>query len=151
MPASFPDEIKKTVEEKKSRTVEIKDFSKIDDFVWLTGEMGSQIIEQSIIIETEGGLVILTGCAHPGIEEIVKKSRAEIGNNVLLVIGGFHLLRTGKNATESIASEFKDQNIKYASPTHCSGDGTIKIFKETFGDHYIQAGAGKVIHTADLK
>ena len=65
-------------------------------------------------------------------------------------MGGFHLLRTGSGAVESIAKEFRDLNIKYASPTHCSGDGTVQIFKETFGDQYIKAGAGKVINTADL-
>jgi metal-dependent hydrolase (beta-lactamase superfamily II) len=65
-------------------------------------------------------------------------------------MGGFHLLRTGTDAVESIAEEFRDKNISYAAPTHCSGDETISIFRETYGDHYIRIGTGKVIHTADL-
>jgi 7,8-dihydropterin-6-yl-methyl-4-(beta-D-ribofuranosyl)aminobenzene 5'-phosphate synthase len=74
----------------------------------------------------------------------------EKGENVLLVMGGFHLLRTGTDAVQTIATEFRERNIKYVSPTHCSGDGTIEIFKETFGDQYIRSGAGKIINTADL-
>ena len=150
MPASFPDEFKQDVEEKGARTIEVEEFSKISDHVWSTGEMGDKIIEQSLVIETAGGLIVLTGCAHPGIDLIVEKAIQEKGEKMLLVMGGFHLLRTGTNAVESIAAEFKDQQIMYASPTHCSGDGTINIFKETFGDNYIKAGAGKVIKTADL-
>jgi len=150
MPASFPDKIKKDIESMGAHPVEIKDFQKIADHVWTTGEMGESIIEQSLVIETSGGLVILTGCAHPGIEIIVEKAKQKKGDEVLLVMGGFHLLRTGSNAVETIAREFRNKNVKYASPTHCSGDGTISIFRETFDNHYIQTGAGKVINTADL-
>ncbi len=150
MPASFPAAFKKSVEKKGAHPIEVKEFCKIDEHVWSTGEMGDEIIEQSLVIETSRGLIVLTGCAHPGIEKIVEKARQEIGENILLVMGGFHLLRTGKNAVESIAAKFMDKQIMYVAPTHCSGDGTLKIFKETFGDHYIKAGAGKVINTADL-
>ncbi len=150
MPASFPEKFKKEVLSKGAYPVEIKDSQKITEQVWTSGEMGKEIIEQSLIIETGKGLIILTGCAHPGIEKIVEKSIAENGDKVLLVMGGFHLMRTGTNAVESIAEEFRNLDISYAAPTHCSGDGTIRVFKETFGDHYIKVGTGKVINTADL-
>ena len=150
MPASFPETLKKEVISKGAHPVEIQDFQKITDHVWTTGEMGEGIIEQSLVIETNKGLVILTGCAHPGIEKIVEKSMEEKGDEVLLVMGGFHLLRTGTSAVDAIARDFINKKIKYASPTHCSGDATIRIFSDTFGEHYIRAGAGKVIHTSDL-
>ena len=150
VPASFPDDFKQSIESKGAKPVEVTDSREITDHVWTTGEMGKQIIEQSLVIETSGGLIILTGCAHPGIEQIVDKATREHGEKVLLVMGGFHLLRTEADAVESIAAKFKEQNIRYVSPTHCSGDGTISIFRETFGDQYIRAGAGKVINTADL-
>ena len=151
VPASFPEDFKTEVEDLGARPVEITEFREIIEHVWTTGEMGSQIIEQSLVLETRWGLIILTGCAHPGIEDIVAKAVEEKGDNVLLVMGGFHLLRTGADAVETIATEFKDRNIKYVSPTHCSGDGTIEIFREAFGDHYIRSGAGKVIYTAELE
>ncbi len=150
LPASFPDEIKTDIRNKGSRPIEISDAREIMEHVWTTGEMGDQIIEQSLVIDTEGGMVIITGCAHPGIEEIVHKTIEEKGQDVLLVLGGFHLLRTAAGEVKSIANDFKNLDIQYVAPTHCSGDGTLRIFEDIFGDHYIKAGAGKVIHTADL-
>ena len=92
----------------------------------------------------------MTGCAHPGIEDIVAKSTEIRDGDLLLVMGGFHLLRTGKGAVEEIAAEFKDAGLKYAAPTHCSGDGTLKIFNEVFGDKFITLGAGKVLYPGEL-
>jgi 7,8-dihydropterin-6-yl-methyl-4-(beta-D-ribofuranosyl)aminobenzene 5'-phosphate synthase len=112
--------------------------------------MGEQIIEQSLIIETRRGLVILTGCAHPGIESIVEKAVKEKGDEILLAMGGFHLHKTDARSVKSIAASFYNRNIRYVGPTHCSGDDTLQIFKQVFGNHYIQAGAGKVIRTMDL-
>ena len=60
------------------------------------------------------------------------------------------MLRTGTDAVELIARDFKDKHIQYAAPTHCSGDETIKVFQEVFGEQYLKLGTGKVIQTAEL-
>ncbi len=133
-----------------AHTVLVSDAVKITDNVWSTGEMGIEIIEQSMVIQTPKGLVVITGCAHPGIEDIVAKAVEIKDEPVLLVMGGFHLLRTGTDAVEDIAREFKDKHIQYAAPTHCSGDGTIRVFQEVFGEQYLKLGTGKVIQTAKL-
>jgi len=150
MPQSFPDEFKKGIEALGAHAVPVSNARKIAENVWSTGEMGSKIIEQSLVIQTPRGLIVITGCAHPGIEDIVKKAVEMMDENILLVMGGFHLLRTGTDAVELIAREFKDQSVKYAAPTHCSGDGTIKVFQEVFGEQYLKLGTGKVIRTAEL-
>ena len=58
--------------------------------VYLTGEMGFSIKEQSLILNTPEGLIVITGCAHPGIVEIVKKAKAMLNRDIYLAIGGFH-------------------------------------------------------------
>ena len=45
---------------------------KMFDGAYTTGELGGPIIEQSLVLESPQGLVLLTGCAHPGIAEIVR-------------------------------------------------------------------------------
>jgi 7,8-dihydropterin-6-yl-methyl-4-(beta-D-ribofuranosyl)aminobenzene 5'-phosphate synthase len=150
MPQSFPIAFKKDIEALGAHPVMVSDAKMIRDGVWSTGEMGSEIIEQSLVIRTPGGLVIITGCAHPGIEDILTKAQEIKDEQILLVMGGFHLHRTGTNAVKAIAMEFKDKQIQYAAPTHCSGDGTIKVFQEVFGEQYLKVGTGKVIQTADL-
>ncbi len=59
--------------------------------VWSTGELGSFIREQSLIIETSKGLIVMTGCAHPGIVEIVEAAKQLLDRDIHLVLGGFHL------------------------------------------------------------
>ncbi|KPL13431.1 MAG: hypothetical protein AMS26_14520 [Bacteroides sp. SM23_62] len=150
MPRSFPDEFKKEIESRGATPVLVSGARKITDNVWSTGEMGSEIIEQSLVLETPGGLVVITGCAHPGIEKIVEKAMEIKDRKVLLVMGGFHLLRTGTDEVEVIAREFRDKHIQYAAPSHCSGDGTIRVFKEIFGDKYLPLGTGRVVETGTL-
>lgn len=150
IPQSFPEDFRKELLEGGANPVMVQGQKEIIQHVWSTGEMGLEIIEQSLVIETPKGLVVITGCAHPGIESIVEKAMEMKDEEVLLVIGGFHLLRTAKDAVEAIARKFRDQHVKYAAPTHCSGDATIRIFQEIFGDHCLAAGTGKVIHTASL-
>jgi len=150
MPQSFPSAFKNSIENQGAHPVLVSDAKKITENVWSTGEMGKEIIEQSLVIQTPGGLVIITGCAHPGIENIVKKAVEIKDENILLVMGGFHLLQTGTGSVELIARDFKDKQIQYAAPTHCSGDGTIKVFQEVFEEQYLKIGTGKIIQTAEL-
>jgi len=56
--------------------------------VCTTGELGHKTKEQSLVIKTKKGNVIVTGCAHPGIDNIIKKSK-EFGD-IYAIIGGFH-------------------------------------------------------------
>lgn len=150
MPESFPEDFKKEVEEKGARPVLVSGARKITEHVWSTGEMGHEIIEQSVVVETDGGLVIITGCAHPGIAEIVDKACEMMDEEILLVMGGFHLMRTRTDKVESLANEFREKNIQYAAPSHCSGDGTLKIFQDIFGEKCLKLGTGRVIETAAL-
>ncbi|PIP15225.1 MBL fold metallo-hydrolase, partial [Candidatus Roizmanbacteria bacterium CG23_combo_of_CG06-09_8_20_14_all_35_49] len=66
--------------------------SQIVDGVWTTGPLGREIVEQSLIISSEKGLVVITGCAHPGVVNIVKKIKKIFPQeSIYLVLGGFHL------------------------------------------------------------
>jgi 7,8-dihydropterin-6-yl-methyl-4-(beta-D-ribofuranosyl)aminobenzene 5'-phosphate synthase len=150
MPESFPADFQHGIEALGAHPLLVRDARRISDNVWSTGEMGTSIIEQSLVVETPKGLVVITGCAHPGIEDIVSKAQEIKDEQILLVMGGFHLLQTGNDAVESIAREFKGKNILYAAPTHCSGDGTIKTFSEVFGEHYLKLGTGRIVETAGL-
>ena len=59
--------------------------------VFSTGELGSSIKEQSLIVETDAGLIVITGCAHPGIAEITATAKNLRNDKIRLILGGFHL------------------------------------------------------------
>jgi len=150
IPESFPDKICKLVTESGATLYKIKDHKKLSDNLYTTGEMGVQIIEQSIVVTTDKGNLVITGCAHPGIVEIVKKSVEIAGDNLLLVMGGFHLMRHDQDEVKEIIAAFKEMGVTYAAPTHCSGDNTLEAFKASYGDYFVGLGAGKILNISDL-
>ncbi len=150
VPESFPEKICHMITESGATLYKIKDHKELIDNLYTTGEMGVEIIEQSVVITTDKGNLVITGCAHPGIVDIVKKSTEIAGGNLLLVMGGFHLLRSKEDEVKKIIDTFKDMGVAYAAPTHCSGDKTLEAFKAVYRDHYIELGAGKVLNISDL-
>jgi len=68
--------------------IEVYNSIKICKNTYSTGELGSwikgEIKEESLIIKTSKGLVIITGCAHPGIVEIVKKAKQMLKSDGLI-------------------------------------------------------------------
>lgn len=113
--------------------------------VWLTGEMGDAIREQSMIIDTIEGTVVITGCAHPGITEILERTVEMAKPDISRVIGGFHLMNHSKEEVMNIIDAFRRLGVRNVSPSHCTGDMAISMFEEYFGDNYIKIGTGKTI------
>ncbi len=143
---SFPDSFKEMVKSSGAKTEEIYANRQLLPGIYTTGELGNEIKEQSLVLETGTGLVIITGCAHPGIVEITKTVKAAFpGKDIRLVMGGFHLKAASDARNMSIISSLKQMGVAKAAPSHCSGDKTRRLFKEHYGSNYIESGAGKII------
>jgi 7,8-dihydropterin-6-yl-methyl-4-(beta-D-ribofuranosyl)aminobenzene 5'-phosphate synthase len=118
--------------------------------VYSTGELGTWIKEESLII-TERGLVIITGCAHPGIVNIVRRAKEILKTNVYLVMGGFHLEGSSEGKIYEIVDAFKREGVEKAGPCHCSGNLARKLFKKAYGEDFIQVGVGKIIEIGEFQ
>ena len=105
--------------------------TKICSEVYSTGSLGTFIKEQSIIIKSEKGLVVIVGCSHPGVDLILKTAE-KLGKPYAL-IGGLH----GFNKFDLI------NNLELVCPTHCTQ--YIKEIKKIYPDKYIEGGVGTVI------
>ena len=70
-PVSFSGQFVSSVAQAGATSVPVTEPVEFIDGVYLTGEMGGDIKEQSLILRTGGGLVVITGCSHPGIVEIL--------------------------------------------------------------------------------
>lgn len=88
-------------------------------------------MEQSMAIETEKGLVVIVGCSHPGVGNILK-AVTQFGKPYAL-IGGLH----GFEEFELIGA------LQLVCPTHCTQH--IPEIKSQYPDKYIQGGAGTII------
>ena len=122
-----------------------KDPKEILDGVYLTGEMGSEIKEQSLILDTPMGLVVITGCSHPGIVKILKQAKSILNKKIYLVIGGFHLHKHLNKDIEKIIDEFRSLGVEQCGCSHCTGDDAIKLFRESYTENFVNLGTGKVI------
>jgi 7,8-dihydropterin-6-yl-methyl-4-(beta-D-ribofuranosyl)aminobenzene 5'-phosphate synthase len=91
MPRSLPQSVKDPVRIAGARLADVHKPIRICEDVYSTGELGTFIKEESLIIKTSKGLVVITGCAHPGIVNIVKRAKEMLKSDVYLVLGGFHL------------------------------------------------------------
>ena len=150
LPKSFPKKFKDNVLSSRSKIVEAEQSLKICENVYSTGQLGRLIKEQSLIVRTEAGLIVITGCAHPGIVKIVNKAKGLLEGDILLVMGGFHLEWATKGKIEKIISAFKHMGVRYVGPCHCTGEKGRALFEKHFGENYINVGAGKVITMQDL-
>jgi 7,8-dihydropterin-6-yl-methyl-4-(beta-D-ribofuranosyl)aminobenzene 5'-phosphate synthase len=150
MPGKCSTTIKGLAEEKGTIIVEEEDPVHICDHVYTTGVLTGVIGEQSLIIETEKGLIVITGCAHPGVVHIVETAKEQKKEDILFVMGGFHLVERHSGYIESIVSQLKELGVVYAGPCHCSGDVTRTVFEEEFREYYVEVGVGRVITCDDL-
>ena len=131
---------------KLSREVKVIDKTPLKLFgkYYITGVM-EPIGEQSLVIDEGEFSIIITGCAHPGIVNIVKRAINMLNKPVLYALGGFHLMRSDEEEIINVVRELKALGVEYVTPTHCSGDLAIEIFKTQYGENYIPGGVGRII------
>lgn len=145
MPKSLPRSVKDKVKKSGAGLVEVSGQTKICKDVYSTGELGIFIKEESLVIKTAKGLVIITGCAHPGVVNIVKKAKELLNTNVYLVLGGFHLCWMNAGQIKKIVRGIRKEGVEKTAPCHCSGDNARELFKQEYGKDFISVGVGKKI------
>jgi 7,8-dihydropterin-6-yl-methyl-4-(beta-D-ribofuranosyl)aminobenzene 5'-phosphate synthase len=144
VPASFPESFKDNVRA-HTELVEVTEAVEILPGVHSTGELGMAIREQGLAVETPEGMVIITGCAHPGIIKMVRMAARTVEGEISLVVGGFHLGDLGESRIEKIIGDFRELGVKQVCPTHCTGETAIGMFAEEYGDDFVEGGVGRVI------
>ncbi len=147
---SFPVSLKKAVKKAGAALVEVTEPVQICEHAYSTGEMGTKLKEQALILRTDRGLVLVAGCAHPGIVAMVRKAIELTESEALLVMGGFHLMGKTASEIESIVSDFKKLGVKYAAPCHCTGEAAIEMFHQSYQEHFVDISVGRIIDISDL-
>ena len=152
IPKSFSDDIKSSIRTAGAKVVEIFQPEEIFSGVFTTGELGNNIKEQSLILKSSEGLILITGCSHPGILNIIRIVKSQFPNDKLyLVIGGFHLQEETAEQLKLIINSFQDLGVINVAPCHCSGSEARELFRQTFGNGYIDVGEGTVLNLPTSK
>ena len=142
VPQAFPTGFKDQARAAGATVVDVSEPLEILPGLWTTGQMGTQLVEQALVVKTVQGLVVVTGCAHPGVDRMVARAQ-EIGQDeVYLVLGGFHLGGATEQRIQSILAEFRRLGVQEVAPCHCTGDRAKELFRRVYGEHFYAIGVG---------
>jgi 7,8-dihydropterin-6-yl-methyl-4-(beta-D-ribofuranosyl)aminobenzene 5'-phosphate synthase len=133
----------------QTQLIEIRPGLDITDWAYSLGEFFGPPPEQALVIDTPSGLVIITGCAHPGVDELVLAAKGQSQKEIYLVLGGFHLGDASDGRIKQIIEEFQQAGVQYVAPSHCTGDHAIDLFRNAYGERFIPVGVGAVISIED--
>lgn len=145
-PKSFPLQIVYKIKYFVAESFPVSSSVEISHNIFSLGEMEGEIPEQSLVIRSTKGLIVISGCAHPGIINILEKAKSVFqGENIYLALGGFHLYRSNEQKIENIIRNFSDMGIISVAPLHCTGNMARRLFQKVFNINYIEMGVGKII------
>ena len=78
--------------------------------------------DQSMVLDTEKGLVVILGCCHSGLINTLDHIQRCMGrSDIFAVIGGTHLGFCGQNQLDRTVSEISKRGIKRLAVSHCTG------------------------------
>jgi 7,8-dihydropterin-6-yl-methyl-4-(beta-D-ribofuranosyl)aminobenzene 5'-phosphate synthase len=104
-----------------------------------------ELRELSLAIDTPQGIILVVGCSHPGIDNIVAAA-ALGGQHVHTIVGGFHLPTATDEEIARIATALHDTyKVDRLAPGHCTGEPAFYRFKNLWKDQYTYAGVGSVV------
>jgi len=142
--AAFPAAIKETVRRAGATLVEVADPLPIGAWAHSTGALGTALPEQALALSTPRGLVVITGCAHPGIVALAQQAQAVAGGELYLALGGFHLRDANAAQIAATIAGLQTLGVPSIAPSHCTGDAARRVLAEAFGPAYFESGAGRV-------
>lgn len=142
LPAGFPESLKARGRG-RATLVEVEGPLEITSGVRSLGPMGASPVEQSLALQGTQGVIVITGCAHPGIAAIVAAARER--GRIHLVLGGFHLVDRSAATIESVIEQLQGLEVGQIAPCHCTGDEAIRMFAAAFGSGFLEVGAGTAL------
>ena len=98
--------------------------------------------EQSLVLETESGLVIFNSCCHGGADVIIDEVRQNFGRDVYALVGGLHLFRSSDSEVLDMAQRLEKSGVKHIVTGHCTGERGFEILRNVLGGRVEQMQSG---------
>lgn len=78
--------------------------------------------DQSLIVDTDKGLIVITGCGHAGIVNICEYARATVRNApIYAVLGGIHLYEASDETLAWTGAKLREFGLQNLLGAHCTG------------------------------
>lgn len=102
--------------------------------------------EVCLVIEDTKGLVVIVGCSHPGILNMLETVKERFGRQVHAVFGGSHLVEADEARLAQTMKVFQDMGVALAGFNHCTGDAAqSRLSQAGEGTQYMHLKAGDCI------
>jgi 7,8-dihydropterin-6-yl-methyl-4-(beta-D-ribofuranosyl)aminobenzene 5'-phosphate synthase len=103
--------------------------------------------EQALVIHIAGeGLVLITGCGHPGLEKLVERAETLYGQTVIGVVGGLHYVNESAQEVDPHIQFLQSRGMQLvALSPHDSNPQVLDAFQSAFGDVYHTLRVGEAI------
>lgn len=99
--------------------------------------------EQSLIFDTDQGLVIFNSCCHAGADVVIQEAQAAFpGRKVHAIVGGFHLFAMPADQVRTFAHRLEETGVEHVVTGHCTGQDAFEILRETLGNRVRQMEVG---------
>ena len=99
--------------------------------------------EQSLIIETQKGLVIFNSCSHTGVKNVLEDVREMLGDReVFAYVGGLHLYKLTDEELSVLADELACSGISKILTGHCTGEHAYAFLRQRLGEQIGQVSVG---------
>lgn len=102
--------------------------------------------EMAMVIENNKGIVIIVGCSHIGIINIVSTIKEYFNERIIGIIGGTHLIDAKKERLEYTCNFLEKLNLDFLAVSHCTGEENIEYLRDKFKGRFILNITGNSIH-----
>jgi 7,8-dihydropterin-6-yl-methyl-4-(beta-D-ribofuranosyl)aminobenzene 5'-phosphate synthase len=92
----------------------------------------NNIDDQAVYISTKKGLVVISGCGHAGIVNVVQQAKKSMGAKVFMAMGGFHLYSGDTDRLLKTMDYLKNLGVDHIAPMHCTGFEAMKLLSDRF-------------------
>lgn len=126
------------------------DFEKGDTTLYLCEEHGGgpdpHDDDLSLVVEGESGLLVLLGCAHAGVVNILRHVQGQNPDKpIKAVVGGTHLGFSGEEQMAGTVEAMAGLGVEKVGASHCTGLAGSARLREALGDSFFFAGVGSVL------
>lgn len=144
IPIKSPHSLKRRILSLGFKLVEVEDKYMLDEYVFIIGGFYKYgISEQLLTVVVDNlGPVILVGCSHPGIVNMVKKVYEELKIKPYAVLGGFHLEWSPIEEIDHVVNSLLSLGVRRIGPMHCSGERIREYLRRKYPDVYLDMRAG---------
>ncbi len=125
-------------------------FEKGDTTLFLCDEHGGgrdpHLDDLSLVVEGESGLLVLLGCAHAGLVNILRFVQRQYPDKpIKAVVGGTHLGFSDEEQMQGTVDAMTGMGVEKVGASHCTGLAGSARLREALGDSFFFAGVGSVL------